>query len=345
MTYLTETLTDNLALFEDQELIKGDWIFDIVDDNSFNAFASKKQGHDVICLNSGLVLGLFFIYARIVQLPGTFPWIRSDAAKTRVLVPFDVIPTSFLDLAALAAEDIIPPDRQRLELAQRLWRWSLILIVFHELGHIVHGHVDHLLQDTNSKIFNEIVGGKVQNKKWYEMRRAQESQADNLALLFTYLGLQAAVPQLPLWLSAAADGAPNKIAYLWSFATATVFTLFATLEGIVNGDRIGTSHPNPFERLAAILCADITSRTSEGLAKRSEGAMAEAFEAWRDLDKSMANVLQGFQGFFQQEEAIVPINFQTLTRNYPHYEEWSQFDRLTPQSSLNWRPLRIAFIS
>src|ERR1700674_2720733 len=173
--YLAMNLGSNLRSLRSLGMIRDNLVFDVLDDSDFNAFASTKEGNDVIVVNAGLVLCLFLIYGRIAQLPTAFTWLGAVKADSGPIPSFECLPTSINHLYSrqlellgpgphrldevmerLSSIRLLPEDAKRRQLAIHLWRWSLLFVIYHELGHLAFGHVDHFMARHRGTLFAEL---------------------------------------------------------------------------------------------------------------------------------------------------------------------------------------------
>jgi hypothetical protein len=353
-SYLEKTLAANFQELRRLGLTKGDLVFDILDDRDVNALASNKEGHDALCLNAGLPICLYLLYSRIAQFPSAFPWVGTAMMERDLPPPLDALPVSVSQLVAQTPTNltsgkplipIAPEDRDRHAFVMYLWKWSLLFIVFHELGHLAHGHVEFFLRGSSGKPFEEIAdmatksavlqSAGLTGAAWAELRQGQERQADRFAAALVFIPLFNNSHLLPPFLSNVTESGFNRLPYAFGFALATIFTVFACLEKEVKYDRIGFTHPNPFERLNSALFAPLTFLCESVKPKSAPNTklLDEIHTGWQDLDRLLEMAFgKMFRGFFTNERPVFLISLESLARTYAHEEKWSPFDRIKRHS-------------
>lgn len=335
-SYSARSLGANKDHLQSIGLIRGDLVFDIISDSSLNAFATTIDDHDVILMTSGYVMTLFFLFSRFVQLPESFPWVPGSSESAHEPAPLTSLPHSVNRWLELTAHDIqsggapaaiLPDGESRREFVIRLWKWALLFTLCHELGHLVHGHVDHATSMADG-YFSEIRQAGQRGGSWFERRRSQELQADRFAFTISFLGLMSTAKGQPAYMNAIGDNGVNRIPYTWAFALSTIFTLLAFIEGTVVLDKASRTHPNPFERLSG--CALNASILLKEFAGQDNSKLVlETMGAWHDLDGLMGRTFgRMFAEFFVPEGATVPVNLGFLARQYAGHETWNSFDRI-----------------
>lgn len=114
-------------------------------DGEFNAYATIEGGVDVVRINLGVIYILRDLFNRMLSHPQILRDIGNPSIETNVAnYPAN---RKTIDLSTAMREvDVtqLPKDPTRRNLANWLFFVSVEFIFFHELFHIIHGHVDYL---------------------------------------------------------------------------------------------------------------------------------------------------------------------------------------------------------
>lgn len=347
--YCAASLKANHPQLHRAALVSPTIVFDILGDATINAFACRKKSHDAIFLHSGLVVALYLLYSRLLQYSEGFPWATQQTSHRAVPPQLTALPATFEDITLQMLTHIArmshgepisnlvlpytPEDPARRELANCLWRWSLNFVLFHELAHILHGHVDFLASIDPASVFRgekstmplaavaSIKPSLALDDSWYELRRSQELQADRFAVAATFLPLALSPGSLPSTLRVS-----DRLIYTWGFALATIFTVFAHLDA---GNGTTASHPPPHTRLATSMFAVDQALARHG-ATPSVNVTTTILRAWKDVDRlfhlAFGDIFHRF--FLDQQPYALKINVDSILQSYPYQEHWHQHDRL-----------------
>jgi len=119
----------------------------IVDDASLNAFATNHAGCDRICVFRGALEHIYGTILGLLSTPIFFPTIGNVDNEVRLEnLPGGRFPPVLL-LRNVSDADrntplFFPNDQTRMTLAQVLAELALEFLIYHEIGHIVGGHLD-----------------------------------------------------------------------------------------------------------------------------------------------------------------------------------------------------------
>lgn len=223
---------------------------------------------------------------------------------------------------AVSLAEVMPRDLIRAQCAFGLLFWSMQFVLFHEIGHLVKGHVDWRRAQLSVSRYAEHEPGV-----FGELRKEQEWEADNFAsrtMLFSILTDGEKVwPEI-------VRGDRRRAVYLWATAVAVFFSAASIVEGAVS-NQPGADYPSPIERLSNAVLATAAIAKVRGMAVDEDD---EGFpwltmrQAWSELDDLLGKVFDGrYSGVFSgQKGATIPMSVVPL--KVPHYEEWKEFDRL-----------------
>jgi hypothetical protein len=116
---------------------------DFIDNDKFNAVATKKEDRYYIGINWGSVLILYDLFQRIMTSPKIFPHI-GDASKEEIKKIYNPLITEFSKLILSNDLDrgLGPKDVERKSHAATLTSLAIGFLFLHEYGHILNGHID-----------------------------------------------------------------------------------------------------------------------------------------------------------------------------------------------------------
>ncbi|WP_345989298.1 hypothetical protein AAEU33_17650 [Chryseobacterium sp. Chry.R1] len=133
------TCQETLAKYTDLDIY-----FDIIDNSRVNAVATKYEGSYFIAISKGTIK-IFEYYARKFSAN---PNILSDFGPSNQENNVIKLQNSIIikDEIYIIEEDppVSPITKERRTLAELIFSQSILNIIFHELGHIVNGHIDFL---------------------------------------------------------------------------------------------------------------------------------------------------------------------------------------------------------
>lgn len=160
--------------------------FDIINNFSFNAFATGGNDSYFIGINRGLIATLCLVFDRFLADRNLFPEIGNPNMEVENLPIIEKIKPFYIDFAS-GVELFNPPIDPILQMyASDLMMHSLNFILGHELAHIQEGHIGYLNDNNASPFIGELsvnVDKKLLNpllNKTFEMRA--DSQAALLLL-------------------------------------------------------------------------------------------------------------------------------------------------------------------
>jgi hypothetical protein len=155
----------------------------IISSIHLSASATKYNGKYFIGIHYGtfsIIQGLFY---RMLSCPSAFKG-YGDPSKE---VPIEKIQnlefTNMIEQYNRVWDDVLPRDPDRLEIGKYYTSLALQTLVYHELGHIVRGHLDYQNSNGGGYSFSENVFDKEQDKSMSPMlRQVLELDADLYAI-------------------------------------------------------------------------------------------------------------------------------------------------------------------
>lgn len=212
--------------------------------SKINAFATKIYGEDkyIIAINHGAIMRLFAIFQTLCAEINVFPNIGKPNRYNRVkLKPFVEE-----DLILLLSHQHLARDESRRALADFCFSLSVEYLFFHELAHILRGHVGRIFNQQN----RWVALGETYDKGELSLstieRQAMELDADVHAVswcLQGYFDQTSPVLWMPFW-------KPSPIGLEREFLAKTLLFVVGIMIHIINeaGKELGfynvTSHPH-----------------------------------------------------------------------------------------------------
>lgn len=259
---------------------------DFSDRQTLNAAAAHRHGHDLIAINVGTVLNLTVLYESLLSHPSIFAHVGDSRNET---APFDKMVgcdwTAPLEqicaLLCPRGEDwsaIQPADPVRESCAQRLFHITMMFLFYHELPHIILGHIDFLKKATGDSLLTEL--GSVRSNP-SASRRCLEMDADIFAAEKTF-GV--------MFVSRDKPGNPfrdmnlTERLTLWGVSLLSLFTVFGQGKRSALEDYVDATHPHPLIRFMYVFGALKEYCQHDGTlecAKRAwHNAISEVGNAW-----------------------------------------------------------------
>ncbi|HEX7150458.1 MAG TPA: hypothetical protein VF618_03145 [Thermoanaerobaculia bacterium] len=244
--------------------------------------------------------------ARFVEAlrPQVLPEQRGDITVRKIARQ----PVCSIDIA-----EHLPADAERRHFAVKLWQWAMCFVLYHELAHIMRGHVDYLMSVHRAQGLPEI--GRTGNA---DLSRSQEFQADMYAAVATLL---------PLF-TIKSDANRGRKVYAWGFTAAVLFSLLRALEGTKIADAERT-HPPALDRLT--VCALGATTRARMLDMGGDDMFGDAIRGFFDVDRLLPSIVPGRYTSLVREGGApqgIGIPAGPLMANYLQHDAWRRFDRL-----------------
>ncbi|MDF2187879.1 hypothetical protein [Paraflavitalea sp. CAU 1676] len=156
---------------------------DIVNNSKFEAAAASRDGRYFIGINKGVLEIASNIFNRMLASNKLFidigdPTLESETVKT----VSTITDSKELD----KKEFVVPKDGLRKKFADELCRQLFNFIVFHEYGHICHGHSDFInaLNQGEGVIYDMFESGQIDYLDWQTTEMDADSFATNAGVYF-----------------------------------------------------------------------------------------------------------------------------------------------------------------
>ena len=156
----------------------------IVNSDDLNACASSTADKDTILINRGAVEQIYGTTLGLFSIPDFLPAIGNISLEIK---PSRHFPNGFprmplpkVDQAMDKVETLIPIDRDRSTFAYLLADAAFEFLIFHEIGHILGGHLDIWKAKGNGNYFMEFESNRL-NSEDTKLRRVFEWDADAFA--------------------------------------------------------------------------------------------------------------------------------------------------------------------
>ncbi len=155
--------------------------FDYLSNKGFNALAATANSYDFVTIFSGILFNLYRLFFCFMSDPETIPTIGQISSETLSQDILSSIRNNDYTFTAYQH----PVDDTRFRAAQNLALVSCILVLNHEIGHVVFCH-PHLMQTQfNTSVYEEFCLTTASTKE-NQLRRAFEWEADSYAAVSTY---------------------------------------------------------------------------------------------------------------------------------------------------------------
>lgn len=117
---------------------------EIIEDFSFNAFATGESGFNFIGINRGTIATLSLIFSRIFADKKLFKFIGNTEAEESDLPLLEDLSSNFEYTTDKLSSFNPPKDPIRRSTAKHLINLALDFILAHEIGHIIRGHINYI---------------------------------------------------------------------------------------------------------------------------------------------------------------------------------------------------------
>jgi hypothetical protein len=237
LTNLAEALLTRASRRIKSQCTKPDTVrleFGFLLNSTLNAYASTRNGIDLIGINLDVPLLLSDLFNAMLSTPDILPGI-GDPSKEKGR-PEDYDPLSrTLDLNLWKGPRFVPTDPTRRGVALDLSVRAVAFIFQHEFAHIFNGHIDLIQNLSGIDVYAEISDGPIWGLDTDD-RQTLEWDADSFAMvdcLSTIGSLERTDPSKQ-----------KRELFEWAFATYALFRIFASAEDVVGTARaMRRSHP------------------------------------------------------------------------------------------------------
>ncbi len=214
---------------------------DLVDNRSFNAFATCIDEQEFVGVFAGAVDFLFRCFLSFMSDPDSLPEVGAASGEKGGTILW-----SDLNPGAEPNMSLIPRDTKRRDAAVLLALHAAHFLVHHELTHLVRGHIDLLNKEFSLKEFLEIPALPLTMNE-ARTRRALELDADH----------GAATLRLKSFQEASSSGYLQHLEVLgpdmaWALCLTMVFHIMWAQDAVNRRDEART-HPSPLTRWQSIM--------------------------------------------------------------------------------------------
>ncbi|NKE48638.1 hypothetical protein HB662_27980 [Roseomonas frigidaquae] len=222
--------------------------FRYINDGKFNAYAGVEESAYIIEVNASIPLFMMVLFSRILSERSVIAFLPTAGTKaSRFTLPAIIDPADF-DRRANWRVNL---NGIRAFAAGTLADMCSTLVAFHELGHIIGGHVDAISRIEGEARIAELLSRVSLKAEAAERRQAWEYEADGIAAFFLSHFVEELVSESGkndrvAEVFARKDGrnAENALAIL----IAAAFAFFSYVQGVRREMRMDSSHPSPMVR-------------------------------------------------------------------------------------------------
>jgi hypothetical protein len=241
----------------------------IVDNPDFNAFAMEHNGHDRVCIFRGAIEKLYGNFLGMLSVPFFLPTVGDvsveDMPDELLLGGFPSAP--LLRSASAQNQSIpfyLPNDETRRLVATVLIELALEFLIYHELGHVLGGHLELMESKTGSSFISEFANA-IATPQIAMMQQVMECDADAFACHLT------AGVHLNDTVAESMKEALGKLN--WPAADIAMFTYLAATgvlfrscypEAPARLDDSNSSHPHPAVRSCLVAASTMARAHSAG---------------------------------------------------------------------------------
>lgn len=231
---------------------------DFIDNLSFNACVAKFKDKYFIGINFGAYVLIKDLFYKILSSKYTFKNIGNSDIESAEDVKMNIfLGEGGITFDATAYTYAVPKDKVRMEYSHVLSSIVLDYIFLHELGHILRGHVDYVLETTGVTEWAEIFhSAEIKNKIAPSFSQTLEMDADSFSInniLLLVKVFKERVKNEPVSISETyKEIILNDQQYVdcMVFSLYTLFKIFGFANDLNDKYR---SHPTPITRVILIL--------------------------------------------------------------------------------------------
>lgn len=236
--------------------------FDLVDNYSLNAFATRWEDQYFIGINRGTVAILALVFDRLLADRSVLPYFGQVEREAESLPLMPALGPNFF--RSVTGVDFFQPPRDpsRRAISQRLTEMALDFIVAHEFAHIANGHVDFLHGTYGIGRIEEVCAHASEDPKGNGTlhRKTLEMNADEVATVFTLVNewkrcLHRLPRRGPVWDDIYDH--PGMVTMLWSYAIAVLCRIFGDMR-LQRGTAVASDYPT--WRLRSVMIQQATGK-------------------------------------------------------------------------------------
>jgi hypothetical protein len=147
MRLFVETAKNHIADYNNVNLTKKieNVQVKIIDNrNEINGYSFYYNGHNIICINSGALIKLMEVMLAFVENSNFMPSIGTVSKNHLEEKPKSKVINNRIEWSTYIQ------DSTRQDLAFALYYFACLTLIYHEIGHLIHGHT----QISKNHIFN-----------------------------------------------------------------------------------------------------------------------------------------------------------------------------------------------
>lgn len=256
--------------------------FDFIANRNLNAIASSSMSYDLVGLYSGSILNLAVLFFILLSHPEVLPELGDPSKETAWFDDLSdcewtgTLSKVFSAIRPRSDALNFPKDPARYSAAALMATIALDFLFFHEIGHLVLGHIDYLANLTGDRVFTEVRTGQFLLP---ETSHGLELQADEFAALIslgTCFGIDSS--QTPQAFPSTAEAIRR-----WTFAVGLLFLVFD------RGDTRVAAHKDQDHPHSAVRLMNVFRRSING-AVISGSPATELHDAWQLAVKDLGSV-------------------------------------------------------
>lgn len=220
--------------------------FDIIEDYSFNAFATGVGNFYFIGINRGTIATLALVFDRYFADRALFPFIGNIENESSDLPIIKNIALNYEYTVDELPYFEPPQDPTRNAVAKHLTKLAIDFILAHEIAHIILGHVDYLNSEYNI-ILDELSHSETDQTKNKKTRKSLEMDADAWATTILLSSeMRRVIGKLPIqgkeWKET--YNRPGIVITYFTFAIATIFRIYGD-QRLDNSKFENETYPQP----------------------------------------------------------------------------------------------------
>lgn len=203
--------------------------FDIIDDYSFNAFATGVGHNYFIGINKGAIATLSLVFNRLLADKAIFPFIGDINNEKENLPLLENIYINYEATIDSLPLFYPPQDPVRNIIAEHMTRLALDFLLGHEMTHIIKGHISYLSQEFKVNVNDELSLHRIEKKRQRTISKTMEMDADSFATTMLLSSeINRCTGKLPLRGKEWEDlySRPGFILLIFSIVISTLFRIF-----------------------------------------------------------------------------------------------------------------------
>lgn len=285
------------------------------------AVACKFEDTYFVGIHAGTIPILGAIFNWMLRSPRVFPKFgdASNEQLYKIEDPHIIESGRLIDIIESNPENYSAlKNQKRAELAGILTTHALRFLILHELGHILCGHIDHLIATTSESSFLDLTEvGKLKNEKDGLVSQAAELDADAFSVRFSLYQLQGTYQYMLDNKEFSIFKNFPQLLGTWVFSTYALFRLIGLKEYDASKLRYYT-HPAPGLRCVGIL-VELEKQVHNGaISKFCSNELRNKLTDF--VQYYMSNVEDAFEDInLYRAKAAEGADYMTFANKYPEH--------------------------